>query len=91
MKKAFATILTIIGLSATPLLAQSTIPMHFETPFEFSVGDQTLPAGEYTIETVGLELALQVRSMDNKQIATVVTHLTSRPAVQEQGKLVFHR
>ena len=91
MKKAFGTILVTIALFATPLLAQSEKPMHFETPFDFTLGDQRLPAGEYTVETVGLELALQVRSMDNKHIATVVTHSTSRPAVEEQGKLVFHR
>ena len=76
-------------LTVTPLFAQSPNPMRFETAFDFSVGDRALPAGEYTVSTIGS--ALQVRSMDNKQIATILTHSTSRPAVEEQGKLVFNR
>jgi len=76
-------------LTVTPLFAQAPNPMRFETPFDFSVGDRVLPAGEYTASTIGP--ALQIRGMDNKQIATVLTHSTSRPAVEEKGKLVFHR
>ena len=75
-------------LTVTPLFAQSPNPMRFETPFDFNVGDRALPAGQYTVSTIGS--ALEIRSMDNKQIATVLTHSTSRPDAEEQGKLDFH-
>ncbi|MCA1578213.1 MAG: hypothetical protein LC794_12725 [Acidobacteria bacterium] len=62
-------------------------------PFAFSVGEKSLPAGEYTIAvlnpTSGRKV-LQIRSTDGRSSAIIQTneHNVNTP---EQAKLVFNR
>ena len=50
-KKAFGflSISMLIGGLAVPLLAQFTMRIQANVPFEFNVGAKTLPAGEYSL------------------------------------------
>ena len=62
-------------------------------PFEFNVGNKTLPAGGYTVTRVNLasdQVVLQLRSRDGRAAAMVpMTYVISK--TQESAKLIFRR
>jgi uncharacterized protein (DUF58 family) len=71
--------------------AQSRVTVSASIPFEFVVGDRTLPAGEYNLRpaTSGDE-ALMVQNAEN---GNAIVRLTE-PALEskkKQARLVFHR
>jgi len=78
--------LAVVAVSATPT---GSIKAHI--PFDFSVGNKTLPAGAYTVAPLTTPGALLIRHEDGRTAAMVIT--SGMPAQQEQGqtKLVFHR
>lgn len=61
-------------------------------PFEFTVGNKTLPAGEYIVTSVtaGSE-ALMIRSKDSRSASMRLTNGISASKASAQAKLVFHR
>lgn len=62
-------------------------------PFEFSVRDKMLPAGEYIVQriTTSTEERLLIRSSDSSVNVIVMTRPVQSNKRQEQAKLVFHR
>lgn len=89
--KAIALLVLMIGLAVGTSNGQSTDPLTFRTPFTFVVGDQVLPAGEYTIRVVSLTGTLSVDSAGG----TVHVFINSRPLqkldTESRFKLIFHR
>jgi hypothetical protein len=69
--------------------AQSAKMMVSQIPFEFVVGDQTLPAGEYRISSSALSSALAIQS--EKDTAIRLTNGTEPNKSNRRAKLVFHR
>lgn len=63
-----------------------------DIPFEFNVGDQALPAGEYSVRsiTAGGE-ALAIRNRDANRAAIRLTLSIEASKAPNQTKLVFHR
>jgi hypothetical protein len=62
-------------------------------PFQFSVGDKTLPAGEYTVLSVNADssnVTLKIQSQDGKSSA-MVGMMTVTGKAQASAKLIFHR
>jgi len=60
-------------------------------PFEFNVGYKTMPAGEYSVQTiVSAGDALLIRSADAKLSALRLSEATSRIKDKKQARLVFH-
>jgi hypothetical protein len=98
MKKYFYFPLALIllaGVLATGAKAQTNSPQRLvaNIPFAFKVGDRTLPAGHYTISVLNPSSdrkTLQVRSMDGRSTAIVLTNNASGK-LSEQSKLVFDR
>jgi hypothetical protein len=98
MKKYFYFPLALIllaGVLATGAKAQTNSPQRLvaNIPFAFTVGDQTLPAGHYTISVLNPSSdrkTLQVRSMDGRSTAIVLTNNASGK-LSERSKLVFDR
>ncbi len=78
-------------LAATSLFAQleSRPLMKVNVPFQFTVGDHSLPAGEYRISTVQPERTIRISSERGKaaEILTVSPHY----APSENSRLVFNR
>jgi len=75
--------------------AQLTVGVQGRIPFEFRVGDQTLPAGEYKFvrQGDGTKLIL-MRNLNYKSGATVFNSnqvVAKASANAETPKLVFHR
>ncbi|HEY5885878.1 MAG TPA: hypothetical protein VIT88_14405 [Pyrinomonadaceae bacterium] len=69
--------------------AQSAKTVVSNIPFEFAVGDQTLPAGKYRINrSLGNALTIQAR-----EPAVVVNRLTNEIQARKDktARLVFHR
>jgi hypothetical protein len=64
-----------------------------DIPFDFIVGQTTLPAGEYTVERINaIQSALQIRNTENNASAVMVTYYgESSKTSQARSKLVFNR
>lgn len=61
-------------------------------PFEFQVGNQTLPAGDYRIAKVTTDgTALRVSNQDSNQTASRMTSAIRQNEPAEHSKLVFQR
>lgn len=95
-KQAFRSI-TILGLllvmTAVSVHAQSERSKAINIPFNFIVGQKTLPAGAYTIEPNrrdSLNVWL-VQSRDGRTSALFTTISVRASETQEKTKIVFHR
>jgi hypothetical protein len=97
-KQAYTLIATVIlagfvATSSAQAQSLSTGKLVANIPFEFNVGSQTLPAGEYTVRNIAQAAAnqvLQLRSRDGKVSAIVQTRGVIS-GTQESSKLVFQR
>ena len=84
--------LAVAALLATPLaFAQSTY-LTAVIPFDFVVGDRTLPAGSYQVQC-NLHGAPTVilRGVDVKAAHIVLTMATNSAKLPKEGKLIFNR
>ena len=100
MKKQVSMIIATLGFlvaimtSAVSVNAQSgRIIGRADIPFDFTINNRTLSAGQYIIETVssdGIDL-LRVRSATNAASVMFLTHSVRANAPLDSGKLVFHR
>jgi len=89
MKRALVILPILFALAILPAFAQNQM-IAVNIPFDFSVRNQVLPAGEYTISEVTATGGWIVRSVENNKAAVfvVLPHDYTRAA---QPKLVFHR
>jgi hypothetical protein len=98
MKKQAYTVIAMIvlvGSMAVAARAQTSgrTQLIANIPFQFSVGNKTLPAGEYTVLAVDADsanVALKIQSQDGKMSA-MVRMMTVTGKAQESAKLTFHR
>jgi hypothetical protein len=95
-KQAFGTVamLTLLfALTAISVVAQSQRSKTTNIPFSFTVGEKTLPAGEYTIEPnrTDFDKVWLVQSRDGRTSALFTTMLLRASETQEKAKLVFHK
>lgn len=90
MKKQLITLVVVLGLFGAAAYAQSANRIEVNVPFEFVVGDETLPPGDYALEQVFSDV-LSVRAVDGKaSVMVMVSADRDRPA-REDAKLVFTR
>jgi hypothetical protein len=74
--------------------AQTAARMKASVPFDFHVGQQTFPAGEYLVERVGrqtIQESLLISSPDGKHSALVRTSPLTGAKGNEGASLVFYR
>ncbi len=89
---AFAGIVAVIILLATGVAsAQSTDPIRFRTPFEFVIGDQWVPAGEYTVSVVSPAGTLSFRSTDGAVSLLIGSVPVQATQTAERFKFIFNR
>ena len=91
MKKHLSALLGLSLLLATASAFAQTISLKANIPFNFVVNGKTLPAGEYTVKTMGSERTLSIR--DSSQTATSLVLANACESMQpaDRTKLVFHR
>jgi hypothetical protein len=99
MKKELLKGFTMLALTVALALAtaaasnaQSSNRIVADIPFEFTVGGQSLPAGQYAVRAANSQgNALIVQSDDAKSSAMRLTNPIRPNKTNEQARLVFHR
>ncbi|HYG82753.1 MAG TPA: hypothetical protein VD861_20320, partial [Pyrinomonadaceae bacterium] len=88
---------SIVALAfATALVSSaqsSNRQVRADIPFDFVVGERTLPAGNYTVATISTDSAdaVSVRSSDGRRKAIRLTNAVNDNAKTKRARLVFHR
>jgi hypothetical protein len=89
MKKQLLTLLGLGLLFATASAYAQTM-LQANVPFNFIVAGKTLPAGEYTVHSLGtIQRVLLIRGSDMSQMVVVNSCASAKPS--DTAKLVFHR
>ena len=78
-------------LAATAVFAQNSTLLQATIPFDFIVGNQALPAGQYTVDRGPATGTVMIRSADGKRAAIVLAQAVSSAVARDTGSLVFHR
>ena len=84
---------TVAGLSSAKAQLSANPELVANIPFEFSVGDKTLPAGEYTVRCINSNSptkVLQIRSKTGSASALVMTDSVIGK-IKDNAQLIFHR
>ena len=92
--KSFTILMLTLVFAALTAQAQSTNQMKADIPFRFTIGNQTLPAGEYTVRYVNQDsgkTALLFRSMDGKTSRIVNMNTTQRGEGEAKASIVFNQ
>lgn len=86
-------LMTVAGLSTAQAQTGGTTQLIANIPFEFSVGNKTLPAGKYTVgctNSASDMKVLQLRSSDGRASVIVRTNSVIGKT-QANAKLIFNR
>jgi len=92
--KTFATLGFFAALAVTSAHAQTSSVQTASIPFDFTVGDRTLPAGEYHVERLNPQsdpAAVALRSQDGKVSVNVLTMPRGSGKAKDAPRLVFNR
>ena len=96
-KQAYTLIAMIVLVGSLAVVAQaqtnSSITLIANIPFQFSIGNKTLPAGEYTVRSIiddSSTVVLRIQSRDGSTNALFLTCRVEGKA-QNRARLVFHR
>lgn len=89
---ALATALLLSGLAAGLSYAEPPV-LVTNIPFEFSVGNQTLPPGDYRVETqlTGSARMQLLRQVDTNRVVILSTLPVESKAENTDPMLIFHR
>ena len=87
----FALAVLVVSVAA-PLSAQS-VRLTAKVPFEFTVGNQTLPAGEYALQTPSSSYLVQIRNMSTHAGVIAMTGSANSGIANLAGspRLVFNK
>ncbi|MBN2319179.1 MAG: hypothetical protein JXR49_08875 [Acidobacteria bacterium] len=69
----------VLAAMAIPASAGSAIMLHGDIPFDFYVGDQMLPSGEYDFEMGGVRGSTASSITVREKDGTIVAFVTTRP------------
>ena len=88
--KTFAMLSLIMAVAAISVVAEASSSA-FTIPFSFTVGNKTLPAGEYVVEPYRRDSnnVWLVQSRDGRSSALVITNSVASAKTQEKSTLVF--
>jgi hypothetical protein len=80
-------------VGAIPASAMATQSIKAHIPFAFVVENTSLPAGDYTIEPLGIDepSVLVIRSADDKVVVEFLTNATTPEKPLNSAELVFDR
>ncbi len=91
MKRQVLVIGLVVLAGLAPLFAQASATARFNVPFEFVVGDVTLPAGEYTVNYEAKTSLIQVGKTGGGVSAIVLTMPSAAKLATASPTLVFNR
>jgi hypothetical protein len=90
--KLTTTLVAFAALATVPAYAQS-VNVQVTVPFEFTAGQNVLPAGDYMIQNI-ISVAsgtARIESRDLASGATVLTRMVTRDTDLDKSMLVFNR
>ncbi len=88
----FASSLLFSLSSPSTAHAELSQSLKVDVPFEFSVGDRTLPAGAYTLKPLTGKGAVLLRNPNGGYFALILAMtVTSEHRVDEKPQLIFER
>jgi hypothetical protein len=92
MKKTnwFPLVAVVAVLALGSVHAQDSRPLKVTIPFDFTAGNRTLPAGEYTVKSMNISGTLAVVGRGSA-LALVNSQAVQANRASETSKLVFHR
>jgi hypothetical protein len=95
MKKQVIKIFSMLSLAVTltvaAVYANPTDTLKANIPFDFSVGNKTLPGGVYTVRPITSTGMLRIRREDGREAVMIQTNGVIARQAQDQTKLVFRR
>jgi hypothetical protein len=84
--------LAVAALLATPLAFAQSAYLTAVIPFDFVVGDRTLPAGSYQVVcSPNGSPTVTLRGVDVKAVHIALTQATRSAKLPKEGKLIFNR
>ena len=89
--KIFSMLSLVVTLTVAAVYASPVGSLKANIPFSFSVGNETLPAGVYTIEPQATPSVLLIRRKDSSRAVLTITLGVQARRQQDQTKLVFRR
>jgi hypothetical protein len=85
------TIALLSGAVSVYTQAETRPLVKVSIPFSFTVGKQSLPAGDYTISAFHPQLLIQLQSADGKQVGFAGTHPRYALNPSTRTELIFQR
>ncbi len=92
--RSFALMALIVAFTSLTAQAQSANQMKAHIPFSFTIGSQTLPAGDYTVRYINQDsgkTALLFKSADGRTSRIVNMIGTQREEAEGKASLVFNQ
>jgi hypothetical protein len=85
--------LIVSALAAAPAYAKSPNGLRAQVPFDFHVGDEIVPSGEYTVSALNDDgSALRIRSASGRECATTPANAKqAKLNAKSSPRLVFHK
>lgn len=84
--------LFVLSSAAIPAISRSDVRVEASVPFDFFVGNERLPTGDYTIGAVRTALgALSIRNNDEGTSLIALTQTARTLNPKEKTVLLFHR
>jgi hypothetical protein len=84
------TVSLFVVLAGTNAYGQSSTKLKASVPFDFRVGSQSLPAGEYTVAPKSPTIVV-IQSKDGHQSAVAQSNAVQANQSPANGKLIFNR
>jgi len=86
-------LMAVFGFAVVPTNAQSVYGVRADVPFDFIVGNKTLPAGEIIARRLNSAEAgpMEISNLVDGQVALRMGHRMTGSEATSRGKLVFHR
>jgi hypothetical protein len=92
MKRNFLLFAAALALLVTTAASAQTIGLKVSVPFSFIVNRSTLPAGEYSVQSVDDQgRVLAIRGLTTKTANLVISNSCQTMKPVSQTKLFFHR
>ncbi len=85
------TLLLMLGVTSAHALTMTEDKVVANIPFDFTVGQTTLPAGEYVVRRIASPAALLVQNKETYEAASVLVNAVEDRSSLGEAKLVFDR
>jgi hypothetical protein len=83
---------SILAAAAAVAVHAQTLNFRVNVPFDFIVGSQTLPAGQYSVDVKTVSRSVSLHCIDRRGAAEAIgLPLPAADGAQNQEMLVFHR